>query len=195
MLIVISGPSGAGKGTVIKGVLKKKPELVYSVSYTTRPKREREVNGRDYFFVSKEEFEKMIERGEFLEWAKVYGYYYGTSKSFVLEKLKQGKDVILEIEIQGAKKIREVFDRNNAIFIFIAPPSFQELKKRIEKRRRGESEEEIKRRLEFAKEEIKEAEKYDYIVINDDIDRAVEEVLCIINREKGGEDFEEDKLR
>ena len=194
MLIVISGPSGAGKGTIIKEVLKRKPDIVYSVSYTTRPKREGEENGKDYFFISKERFEEMIKNGEFLEWAKVYDYYYGTSKEFVLKKLREGKDVILEIEIQGARKVREIFDRKNTIFIFIAPPSFKELKKRIEKRRRGESEEEIRKRLNFAKEEIKEAEKYDYIVINDDVDRAVEEVLCIINREKGGEDFEENKL-
>jgi len=194
MLIVISGPSGAGKGTIIKELLKRKPDIVYSVSYTTRPKREGEENGKDYFFISKEMFEEMIKNGEFLEWAKVYDYYYGTSKEFVLKKLREGKDVILEIEIQGARKVREIFDRKNTIFIFIVPPSFKELKKRIEKRRRGETEEEIKKRLNFAKEEIKEAEKYDYIVINDDIDRAVEEVLCIINREKGGEDFEENKL-
>ena len=109
MLIVISGPSGAGKGTIIKEVLKRKPEIIYSVSYTTRQKREGEENGKDYFFISKEKFEEMIKNGEFLEWAKVYDYYYGTSKEFVLKRLREGKDVILEIEIQGARKVREVF--------------------------------------------------------------------------------------
>lgn len=184
MLIVISGPSGSGKGTIIKEVLKKKPEIVYSISYTTRPKRKGEIDGKDYFFISKRKFENLIKKDFFLEWAKVYNYYYGTSKDFVLENLKQNKDVILEIEIQGARKIREIFDKQNAVFIFIAPPDFEELKRRIIERKRGETEEEIKERLNFAIQELEESKNYDYIIINDSINRAVEEVLDVIEKER-----------
>lgn len=184
MLIVISGPSGSGKGTIIKEVLKKMPELIYSVSYTTRPRREGEVDGKDYFFIDREKFEDLIKKEFFIEWAKVYDYYYGTSKEFVLEKLRNGKDVILEIEIQGARKIREIYDKKDVVFIFISPPDFEELKKRILNRKRGESEEEINKRLSFAKEELEESKKYDYVVINDNIDRAVRRVINIIKKER-----------
>ncbi|HON82664.1 MAG TPA: guanylate kinase, partial [Caldisericia bacterium] len=169
MLIVISGPSGSGKGTIIKEVIKKISDLIYSVSYTTRPKREGEIEGKDYFFISEDEFEKLIDEDFFIEWAKVYDYYYGTSKEFVIENLRDGKDVILEIEIQGAKKIREIYDKKNAVFIFIAPPDFKELERRIMNRKRGETEEEIKKRMDFAKKEIEESKNYDYIIINDNI--------------------------
>lgn len=155
MLIVISGPSGSGKGTIIKEVIKKISDLIYSVSYTTRPKREGEIEGKDYFFISEDEFEKLIDEDFFIEWAKVYDYYYGTSKEFVIENLRDGKDVILEIEIQGAKKIREIYDKKNAVFIFIAPPDFKELERRIMNRKRGETEEEIKKRMDFAKKKLK----------------------------------------
>jgi len=184
MLIVISGPSGSGKGTIIKEVIKKIPELIYSVSYTTRPKREGEIEGKDYFFISKDEFEKLIDEDFFIEWAKVYDYYYGTSKEFVLNNLNDNKDVILEIEIQGAKKIREIYDKKNVIFIFIAPPDFKELEKRIMNRKRGETEEEIKKRMNFAKKEIEESKNYDYIIINDNINKAVKKIVNIINKER-----------
>lgn len=184
MLIVISGPSGSGKGTIIKEVIKKIPELIYSVSYTTRPKREGEIEGKDYFFISKDEFEKLIDEDFFIEWAKVYDYYYGTGKEFVLNNLNDNKDVILEIEIQGAKKIREIYDKKNVIFIFIAPPDFKELEKRIMNRKRGETEEEIKKRMNFAKKEIEESKNYDYIIINDNINKAVKKIVNIINKER-----------
>lgn len=184
MLIVISGPSGSGKGTIIKEILNKNKNLVYSVSYTTRPKRKGEIDGKDYFFINKEEFEKLIEKGFFIEWAKVYNFFYGTSKDFVIENLKKGKDIILEIEIQGARKIREIFDKKDTIFIFIAPPNFEELKRRILERKRGESKEEIEKRLNFAIEELEESKNYDYVVINDSIDRAVNEILDIIEKER-----------
>lgn len=184
MLIVISGPSGSGKGTIIKEVMKKIPDLIYSVSYTTRPKREGEIEGKDYFFISKDEFEKLIDEDFFIEWAKVYDYYYGTSKEFVLNNLNDNKDVILEIEIQGAKKIREIYDKKNVIFIFIAPPDFKELEKRIMNRKRGETEEEIKKRMNFAKKEIEESKNYDYIIINDNINKAVKKIVNIINKER-----------
>lgn len=184
MLIVISGPSGSGKGTIIKEVIKKIPDLIYSVSYTTRPKREGEIEGKDYFFISKDEFEKLIDEDFFIEWAKVYDYYYGTGKEFVLNNLNDNKDVILEIEIQGAKKIREIYDKKNVIFIFIAPPDFKELEKRIMNRKRGETEEEIKKRMNFAKKEIEESKNYDYIIINDNINKAVKKIVNIINKER-----------
>jgi len=184
MLIVISGPSGSGKGTIIKEVMKKIPDLLYSVSYTTRPKREGEIEGKDYFFISKDEFEKLIDEDFFIEWAKVYDYYYGTGKEFVLNNLNDNKDVILEIEIQGAKKIREIYDKKNVIFIFIAPPDFKELEKRIMNRKRGETEEEIKKRMDFAKKEIEESKNYDYIIINDNINKAVKKIVNIINKER-----------
>ncbi|NLI56782.1 guanylate kinase [bacterium] len=184
MLIVISGPSGSGKGTIIKEVMKKIPDLIYSVSYTTRPKREGEIEGKDYFFISKDEFEKLIDEDFFIEWAKVYDYYYGTSKEFVLNNLNDNKDVILEIEIQGAKKIREIYDKKNVIFIFIVPPDFKELERRIMNRKRGETEEEIKKRMNFAKKEIEESKNYDYIIINDNINKAVKKIVNIINKER-----------
>jgi len=184
MLIVISGPSGSGKGTIIKEVMKKIPDLIYSVSYTTRPKREGEIEGKDYFFISKDEFEKLIDEDFFIEWAKVYDYYYGTSKEFVLNNLNDNRDVILEIEIQGAKKIREIYDKKNVIFIFIAPPDFKELERRIMNRKRGETEEEIKKRMNFAKKEIEESKNYDYIIINDNINKAVKKIVNIINKER-----------
>lgn len=184
MLIVISGPSGSGKGTIIKELLKLKPDLIYSVSYTTRPKRKGEIDGKDYFFIEKQKFEDLIEKDFFLEWAKVYNYYYGTSKEFVIENLNKNKDVILEIEIQGARKIREIFDKNNTIFIFIAPPNFEELKKRIVERKRGESEEEIEERLNFAIQELEESKNYDYIIINDSVEKAVNELIEIIEKER-----------
>jgi len=184
MLIVISGPSGSGKGTIIKEVMKKIPDLIYSVSYTTRPKREGEIEGKDYFFISKDEFEKLIDEDFFIEWAKVYDYYYGTSKEFVLNNLNDNRDVILEIEIQGAKKIREIYDKKNVIFIFIAPPDFKELERRIMNRKRGETEEEIKKRMDFAKKEIEESKNYDYIIINDNINKAVKKIVNIINKER-----------
>ena len=184
MLIVISGPSGSGKGTIIKEVIKKISDLIYSVSYTTRPKREGEIEGKDYFFISEDEFERLIDEDFFIEWAKVYDYYYGTSKEFVIENLRDGKDVILEIEIQGAKKIREIYDKKNAVFIFIAPPDFKELERRIMNRKRGETEEEIKKRMDFAKKEIEESKNYDYIIINDNINKAVKKIINIINKER-----------
>lgn len=184
MLIVISGPSGSGKGTIIKEVLKNMPDLIYSISYTTRPKREGEIDGKDYFFIDNDKFKELIEKDFFLEWAKVYDYYYGTSKDFVLNKLNEGKDVILEIEIQGAQKIREIYDKKNVVFIFIAPPDFDELKRRILNRKRGESDEEIKKRMNFAKKELEESKNYDYIVINDNINKTSKKISEIINKER-----------
>ncbi|MDI6602331.1 MAG: guanylate kinase [Thermoanaerobacteraceae bacterium] len=181
ILIVISGPSGAGKGTVCKEVLRNAPSLCLSVSTTTRKPRSGEIEGVNYYFIGRPKFEEMIKEDQFLEWAEVYGNYYGTPKAFVENRLKEGKDVILEIDIQGAMKAREKFP--DGVFIFIVPPSMDELEKRI-KGRATETEEEIRLRFSKAFSELKYITKYDYIVVNDEVSKAAQKVLSIITAEK-----------
>jgi guanylate kinase len=176
MLFVISGPSGCGKSTLVQRVLKDLKDIQFSVSHTTRKKRDSEVEGREYYFVSKKEFEGMIEEEKLAEWAIVHGSYYGTSKREIERKGAKG-DLILDIDVQGAQKIKAKFKK--AIFIFVVPPLFRELKRRLEKR--GEdSPDAIKKRLEGAKKEIRYYPIFDYIVINDQIDQAVRELESII---------------
>lgn len=181
LLIVISGPSGAGKGTVCKSLLSEVENLNISTSLTTRKPRIGEVDGVNYYFTEVDEFKKMIEQSELLEYAKVYDNYYGTPKKKVLEKLKQGEDVILEIDIQGALKVKPQFPEG--VFIFIMPPSMEELKNRI-KKRGTETEEEVTKRFQASYKEINYVSKYNYIVINDEIEKAVEKVKAIIIAEK-----------
>lgn len=178
-LIVISGPSGAGKGTVCKELMKKYGYNI-SVSATTREPREGEVNGVNYYFLKKEEFEKKIENNEFLEYAQVYGNYYGTFKETVEEELNKGNNVILEIDIQGTLKVQKVY--KNAIYIFLLPPSIKELKNRILKRG-SETEYSFNLRFSSVSEELKYMSSYDYAVINDDLDNAVDKVHSIISTE------------
>jgi guanylate kinase len=181
LLIVVSAPSGTGKTTLCRMLLKEFENMEFSVSYTTRPPRKGEVNGKDYFFVSREEFERMVEEGDFLEWANVYGNLYGTSKSQVLKALEEGKDILLDIDVQGALQVKK--NLPEAVLIFIMPPSFEELEKRL--RSRGtDSEEVIEKRLNVAKEEIKKAPFYDYIVVNDVLDVAFNKLKAIITAEK-----------
>lgn len=181
-LFIISAPSGTGKGTVINALLDKHKEDVFlSVSATTRSPREGEINGVHYHFKSKDEFESMIADNGFLEWAQFCDNYYGTPKKVVDEKLEKGINVLLEIEIQGAMKIME--SDVDATFIFILPPSFDELRKRLEGRQ-TESEEVIEKRLETAKDELTYAEKYDYVVVNDIVENAVSNIESILNAEK-----------
>ena len=181
-LIVISGPSGCGKGTICTELLKNNPELFLSVSMTTREPRDGEINGVNYYFVTKDEFLDKIDDGDMLEYAVVYnGNYYGTPKDQVEKKLEQGIDVILEIEIEGAAKVNETMPEG--IFIFIMPPSMRELKRRLIKRN-TETKEQIIERFKRAYQEINEVNKYNYIVINDDIDKAVSKVEAIIKAEK-----------
>lgn len=176
-LFVISGPSGAGKGTICKKVLSEHTDLNVSVSVTTRPKREGEVHGENYFFVSPEEFERIRQEDGFLEHACVYENYYGTPKKAVLDTLSQGKDVVLEIDIQGAMSIKQAYP--DGIFIYILPPSLAELTERI--RTRGtESESAIQLRMSKAMSEISYIDKYDYCVINGDLESATEVVKAII---------------
>lgn len=181
LLIVLSGPSGAGKGTICKELLKYEDNLEVSVSATTRDPREGEVEGKNYYFISKEEFLDMIGNDQFLEYAKVYDNYYGTPKNAVLEKMEKGIDVILEIDIQGAAQVRANFPEG--IYIFVVPPSIKELRKRITERG-TENEEQMNKRMDCACEEIRNATKYSYIVINDTVSVAAKNVSAIITAEK-----------
>lgn len=181
LLIVISGPSGAGKGTICQKLKEDLKELRVSVSATTRNKRVGEIEGESYFFINEEEFEKKIKDGEFLEHAKVYGNYYGTPRVEVLEQIKKGYDVILEIDIQGALQVKENFPKG--VFIFILPPSLKELQNRIETRG-TDSKEVILRRMQCAYDELNFAFEYDYVVMNDEVLVAVEKIKHIISAEK-----------
>lgn len=181
LLIVLSGPSAAGKGTVCKALLAKHPEIALSVSCTTRAPRCGEREGVNYFFKSETEFKRLIREDEFLEYAHVYGNYYGTPKSFVASKLEEGRDVMLEIDVQGALKAKKIFP--DGVFIFLVPPSMEELERRI-RGRATESEEQISERLSKAKSEMEHVERYDYVIVNDRIDRVVEEIESIIDAEK-----------
>ncbi len=182
LLIVISGPSGAGKGTICSELLKKNKNLYLSISATTRLPRGDEINGNDYFFLTKNEFEDKINNNEFLEYAKVHSdKYYGTPKSNVLKKLDEGYDVILEIDIQGALQVKENY--KEGIFIFIMPPSMRELRDRLVKRK-TESKDKIIERFTTAYKEMNEMTKYNYVVVNDNISDAVKKVESIIISEK-----------
>ena len=175
-LFIISGPSGTGKGTICKRLIDE-TKVEISVSMTTRKPREGEVDGKSYYFTTKEAFQKEIEAGGFLEWAEVYGNYYGTPKAKVEEKLSAGIDVVLEIDIQGALNVKEAYP--NGIFIFILPPSMSELRKRITGRG-SETEDSINLRLSQTLKEVSYIDKYDYCVVNGDLEEAVARVKSIV---------------
>ena len=175
--VIISGPTGTGKTTICKRLVNENNEFFYSISCTTRKKRENEIDGKDYYFITKEEFEKMIKEDKFLEYAKIYNEYYGTPKEPVFESLKNGKIVIMDIDYQGKMKVVEKL--KDSVSIYILPPSIEELKRRIEKRE--------KNFMERFKEALREIDLwvfYDYVVINDDIEKAVNEINKIIEAEK-----------
>lgn len=180
-LLVLSGPSGSGKGTVSAALMEKNKEIKYSTSVTTRTPRPGEVNGENYFFATMEEFEKMVENDELLEHAHVHTNYYGTPKEFVFNQINQGEIVLLEIDVQGALQVKDKY--KEAVFIFLLPPSMDELLDRI--RKRGtETEEDIETRFSNAFKELDFVGEYDYFVVNDSVDQAAKDIESIIAAEK-----------
>ena len=180
-LYVISGSSGVGKGTVLKGFLKKNPEFMLSISCTTRKPRPGEVDGVNYFFLSKDEFQNCIDNDKFLEWAEFAGKFYGTKKKYINQCLEQGKDIILEIDTQGALQVKKRMPE--AVLIFICPPSYEALENRL-RGRHTEDEETIQKRLEQAKIELERAERFDYKILNDDLEKAICALENVINKER-----------
>jgi guanylate kinase len=180
ILFVLSGPSGAGKGTVCKALMERLPNMSLSVSATTRQPREGEQHGVNYFFKTREQFQSMIDSDELLEWAAVYGNYYGTPRAYVEEKLAEGRDVILEIDIQGAMQVKETYP--GGVFLFLIPPSAMELEARI-LGRGSETETSFATRFGAAREELQMMSKYDYVVVNDVVQAACERIESIITAE------------
>jgi guanylate kinase len=187
LLVVISGPSGVGKSTVVRRLFKIHPDLKMSISSTTRPPRPGEVHGQHYFFITQEEFDLRVRQNQFLEWAKVHGCYYGTPRSFIEEKLTRGEIVVLEVDVQGASSIKRIVEEGKlkaaAVFIFLIPPSVDILAFRL-KKRKTEDEEVVNYRLRAAIAELQVMEKYDYIVVNDRVESAADKIKAIINVEK-----------
>lgn len=181
VLYILSAPSGAGKTTLCREIIDIFPHLRHSVSYTTRAPRPSEVHGKDYFFVSMDEFRRMIDADEFAEWAEVHGNCYGTSIRTLEENRAAGVDLILDIDIQGARQLQERYA--GGVYIFILPPSFEELRRRLN-RRSSDSDEVISRRINAAAGEIRESRWYDYIIVNDQFSRAVEELKSVIIAEQ-----------
>ena len=181
LILVISAPSGAGKTTLCKRLLQSSSSFISSVSFTTRRPRRNEIEGVDYYFVSQKEFQKMIEKRRFIEWTEVHGRLYGTSANLLDQAIKEEKDVLLEVDVKGGAEIKK--NCPQAVLIFLLPPSWQELEKRLANRG-TEDEEKVARRIKQAKREIKYAPHYDYLIVNDDINRALEDLLAIIQAER-----------
>ncbi len=191
LVFIITGPSGVGKSTIIKLLLNSLPNVHFSVSYTTRPPRPNEENGVDYYFVSREEFESMIKKDKFLEWAEVHDFLYGTSFTEVEKAFGEGKDLILDVDIQGANAIKRKM--TDAVTVFVLPPSWEALKERLSFRENNE--EVVEKRLKRAKEELKEWKNFDYVIINDNLKRAVTELSSIILAERAKRKRREDAVR
>ena len=181
VLLIVSGLSGAGKGTICKRLMEKYPDFELSISATTRDPRPGEIHGREYFFISKEEFEERIAKDRLLEFARYVDNYYGTPKEWVEEQLSSGKNVILEIELQGAFQVREKIP--GAVLIFIMPPSMEELERRL-RGRGSETEEQIQKRLARAQEEMEFIDQYDYVIVNEEVEKSVDMLYDIVRCEK-----------
>lgn len=180
LLIVVSGPSGAGKGTICDALRKQFPKIHYSISMTTRPPRPGEVDGVNYYFSTNEKFEALLKEDAFLEHAKVYDHYYGTPKKYVYDMLAQGNHIMLEIDIQGAMQVKEKYPQ--AVFIYVVPPSKEVLKERL-CGRHTDSDDVIAGRLAKARNELDWIDKYDYLVVNDDLDTAIHKAAAILEAE------------
>ena len=178
-IIVFSAPSGAGKTTIVKEILKEYPEIIFSISATTRPKRNSETDGKEYFFLTEAEFKKKIGNNEFIEWEKFYDYYYGTLKSFITANIEAGKAVLLELDVKGALTIKRLYPYSH--LIYISPPSFEELVKRL-KQRNTESESDFLKRTDRAKMELSLKNKFDYIIENLNLETAIEEAKSLVNK-------------
>lgn len=178
-IIVVAAPSGSGKTTIVKRILNEFPEIIFSISATTRKKRENETNGVEYFFITEEEFKKKIDNNEFAEWERFYDYYYGSLKSFVDENIRSQKTVLLELDVNGALTIKKNYP--NAHLIYIVPPSKEELLKRLTSRN-TESEEDLKKRIERAKMELSLKDEFDYLIPNEDLEEAVKESISLIKK-------------
>jgi guanylate kinase len=185
ILYIISAPSGSGKSTLVNEIRKVVPDLEFSVSYTTRPRRGSEQNGREYYFISRDEFERMIGQGEFLEHADVFGNYYGTARRFLREAEMRGKDLLLDIDVQGEKQVKE--RQPESVSIFVLPPSRQVLELRLRRRSEAEgadSEAVIQRRLHEAAKEIENYPNYDYILVNDQLELSIDQLKAIVVGER-----------
>jgi len=180
-LFILSAPSGTGKTSLTKALLKANINLWLSVSYTSRAKRPGEKEGIDYYFVERKIFVQMLECGEFIESAEVYGNLYGTSQKWINESIESGKDVLLEIDSQGAQQVRKIF--SNVVSIFVLPPSLEELENRL-RNRNQDSEEVITKRMDAAREEIRHVSEYDYVIINDNMDIALRDLICVVQSER-----------
>lgn len=192
ILFVVSSPSGGGKGTLIQRVLNKVPNLSYSVSFTTRAPRSGEVDGREYFFVDTKQFEEMIAGHEFLEWAHVHGKLYGTSRKQVASEIAEGRDIILEVDVQGAASVRNLMA--DSVSVFILPPSFEVLKTRLTARG-TDSPEELDLRLRNAPVELRDYSAFQYVIINDDAERAANQLAAIVFAERARLKRQEQKIK
>jgi guanylate kinase len=183
-LLVFSAPSGAGKTTIVRSVLNKFPELTFSISATTRERRETEIDGKHYFFISENEFKNKIDKNEFVEWEKFYDYYYGTLKNHIETLINNGKNVVLEVDVKGALKIKKVYP--DSVLIYVLPPSFDILKDRLVKRN-TESAEDLNKRLERVELELSYKDHFEHIIVNDNLDKAKEEAIFIIENILNGD--------
>ena len=181
LFIVVSAPSGAGKSSICQGLMRAFPEIKFSVSYTSRSPRPNEIDGKDYYFISRDDFRKRIKKGEFIEWVENYGQLYGSSRKSMEEFVRDGKDLLLDIEPRGARKVKQEF--KGGIYVFVLPPSRSDLLKRLEKRGH-ENDNAIRKRYKQAESELREISWYDYVIFNQDLDKAINQLIAIYTAEK-----------